>query len=244
MQAIILAAGKGERLKELTDVTPKPMLKVGGTPLLTYIITSLRDIGITDFILVTKHLEGIIKDYYKDGSSFGVNIAYVTQNDKYGTGAAVQTAKESIKCDDIFLTFGDIVVPVTTYKGVKELYETKQADAAIGLNYIDDPYRGAAVISGNDGRITDIIEKPPKGDIPSNWNNAGVMAFNKIILDYVDRLEPSERDEYELTTSVAEMIKDNKKIYGYKQTDDEFWQDIGTPEDLVKAGELLTEYRK
>ena len=239
MQAIILAAGKGTRLKELTQNTPKPMLKVGNGPLLSYILTSLKEIGITDFVLITKYLEDIIKDYYKDGRDLGINITYITQQEKYGTGAAVEAVADAINSDEVFVTFGDIVVPKSTYENVKNLKSAKNANAAIGLNYVDDPYAGAAVILDGEQNITDIVEKPPKGTVPSHWNNAGIMAFDSVIFDYVKRLTPSERGEYELTTSIFDMINDGLKVCGYTQNENEFWQDIGTPEDLIKANNLL-----
>ena len=93
MQAIILAAGRGTRLGELTESTPKPMLKVGQKPLMFHIINTMKEAGITDFTIITKYLEDVIKDYFGNGEALGVNIRYITQPEKYGTGAGVEAAR-------------------------------------------------------------------------------------------------------------------------------------------------------
>jgi len=239
MQAIILAAGEGTRLKELTAFTPKPMLKVGQKPLLFHIISTMKEVGITDFTIITKYLEDIIKDYFGDGSAFGVNIRYITQPEKYGTGAGVAAAESVIKDDEVFITFGDILVPASTYRSVIELYRAKSATGVLALNYVDDPSNGAAVVVDENQKITEIVEKPKKEDAPSNWNNSGVMLLSREVFDLVRELKPSPRGEYELTTAIENMIENTGNVYGYCQNETEFWQDIGTKEDLEKANKLL-----
>ena len=109
MKAMILSAGEGSRMRPLTLTKPKTMLPVAGKPIIQYNIEYLRDAGITDILLIVKYKEDMVKDYFKDGSDFGVNITYQTQKEFLGTANAVSYGEEIIE-DSVIVLNGDIIL--------------------------------------------------------------------------------------------------------------------------------------
>src|SRR5262245_30824952 len=116
MKAVILAAGKGTRMKELTNELPKPMLQVQGKPILEHIVKGLIGAGVREVFIVTGHKPEAIEDYFGDGSRFGVRIATGRQIEQNGTGKAPEVAKGFVAADTFLLTYGDILVKPETYQ--------------------------------------------------------------------------------------------------------------------------------
>jgi len=230
MKAVILAAGKGTRMKEITQSIPKPMVLIKDKPMLEYIITYLKNAGFTDFIIVVGYMQSVVRDYFKDGSSLGVNISYIEQKEQNGTGAALHLAKDSLSDEPFFFTFGDIIIPQQNYIEMLDFYKRSGCDVLLGLNTTDDPYRGAAVYIDNENTITRMVEKPPKGESTTNLNNAGIMIFGSDVFNYTSKLKLSPRGEYELTDVFGMLREDGHIIKGYVLSG--FWKDVGTPEDL------------
>lgn len=239
MKTVILAAGKGTRLGDLTKNNPKPMIPVAGKPVVHYIIDQIRESGITDFALVVRYLQEKIEDYFGDGTSHGIRVAYIPQPDSYGTGSALLAAREFVGDDSVMMTFGDVVTDARSYAGVIDVFTNKECDGAIALNYIDDPWKGAAVLTDEGGnRVTRIVEKPKVGEAISHWMNSGIFAFKPSVFGYLEKLKPSPRGEYELPDAINAMIEDGLTIRPYFIKGP--WQDVGTPEDLLKAEKILT----
>ncbi len=239
MKAVILAAGRGTRLGDLTRNIPKPMVKVAGKPVLEHIIQRVKNAGINDFVLVTRYLSEKIESYFEDGSRWGIRIQYVLQpENQYGTGAALKCTRDIIDGDELMMTYGDVITPSENYAGAMEVYKTKSCDGVLTLNWVDDPCNGAAVFMDEDGRVKNIVEKPPKGTAESNWNSAGIFVFNSAIFDYLDRLTPSSRGEYELPDAMNAMIADGRLIYPYYLKG--AWRDVGRIEDIAAAEEILS----
>src|SRR5215470_4318153 len=109
MKAIILAAGKGTRMRELTQELPKPMLKVQGKPILEHIIDGLRTTGIGEFCVITGYRADVIENYFASGSRLGIQISYARQVVQDGTGKAPELAKSFVGADNFLLTYGDIL---------------------------------------------------------------------------------------------------------------------------------------
>ena len=237
MRAVILAAGKGTRMGELTKNTPKPMIPISGKPLVEHVIRRMMAAGVTDFVLVTKYLAEKVMDYFGDGSKFGTRIEYVDQIDKYGTGAAFLSAKELSRDEPVMMTYADVLTTTKTYAQAIRLFEETGGDGIITLNWVDDPCAGGAVLVGPDGKVAKIIEKPPKGEVPSNWNSAGILMFGPVVFDYLARLQPSPRGEYELPDAVNAMVTDGLAVYpSYLEGD---WMDVGNPAAIPVAEEML-----
>ncbi len=237
MKAVILAAGKGTRMKEITREIPKPMIPIKGKPMLDHIISFIREAGITEFGVVVGYKQSVVQEYFGDGSSQGISITYIEQTVQNGTGAALHLAREYVAGEPFFFSFGDVITPRENYTGMVNYYAAHPSEALLGLNVVDDPYRGAAVYMDDDNNITKMVEKPPQGTSTTNLNNAGLMILAGDVFRYTERLTLSPRGEYELT-DIFGMIRDEERaLKGYVLSG--YWKDVGTPQDLETAHILL-----
>ena len=230
MKGVILAAGKGTRMKDITRTIPKPMVQVQGKPMLEHIVTAVRDAGVTDIGLVVGYKKEMVSDYFGDGSRFGVALTYIEQKEQNGTGAAFHLAREFAAGDTVFHTFGDVMTPAENYRGMIRYYQETGCDVLIGLNTVDDPCRGAAVYLDSDNNIVRMVEKPPAGTSTTNLINAGLIIFFPDIFSYTGRLTLSPRGEYELTEVFGMLRDQGRSLKGYILSG--YWKDVGTPEDI------------
>ncbi len=237
MKAVILAAGKGTRMRHLTDDQPKPMVEVGKQRILERILFSIRDSGIHEFIVVTGYFANLIEDHFGDGREFDMEMTYIRQEKIDGTGTALHCTRDAVGDEPFFMSFGDIITSIENYPKLIETYRAKPCPALVSLAEVDDPYRGAAVYVDKDYRITEIIEKPEKGTSTTHWNNAGVFVFEPIIFEYTANLTLSPRGEYELPEALHNMLSDGLEVRGFPL--EGLWGDIGTPEDVEQMTALL-----
>jgi UDP-N-acetylglucosamine diphosphorylase / glucose-1-phosphate thymidylyltransferase / UDP-N-acetylgalactosamine diphosphorylase / glucosamine-1-phosphate N-acetyltransferase / galactosamine-1-phosphate N-acetyltransferase len=237
MIALILAAGRGSRMKQLTSATPKHMLLVTGRPVLEHVVTRLRDAGMDRQVIVTGYLGEVIESYFGDGSRFGVRVDYARQPSPTGTGSAVHAAKAAISDSPFLMTFGDVLASTETYQAMANDFAADPCDALLALNWVEDPATGAAVYLDGQGRVTRIVEKPPQGQSHTHWNQSGVFVFSPVVFDYTARLVPSARGEYELTDATNAMLADGRNVRGH--CIDGTWCDVGRPEDLGRAEQML-----
>lgn len=237
MKAVILAAGKGTRLADLTKARPKPMVDVAGRPCLERIISALRQAGVDDMVIVTGYMADVIKSYFGDGASFGVKITYVHQNVVDGTGSAVHITRAAVGDTPFIMTYGDVLMPEQNYTGMVASFQAHPCAALMAINWVEDPYKGAAVYTNENDVVERIEEKPPQGTAATNWNNAGMYVFDPIVYDYTAHLQLSQRGEYELPDALQAMQRAGLLIRAYRLQG--YWKDIGTPEDLLQAGKLL-----
>ena len=235
LKAIILSAGEGSRMRPLTLTKPKTMLPVAGKPIIQYNIESLRDNGITDILLIVRYKEEIVRNYFGDGSDFGVNISYKTQKDFLGTANAISYGEDFID-DSIIVLNGDIILDDEIIHEIIKKYNYLSPDTLMLLTEVEDP-SAFGVVEIENGNIKNIVEKPKREEAPSNWVNAGIYIFNKDIFDKIRETEISERGEYEITDSVSLQIEDNKKVIGHKTSKD--WIDVGRPWELIEVNEEL-----
>ena len=235
LKAIILSAGEGSRMRPLTLTKPKTMLPVAGKPIIQYNIESLRDNGITDILLIVRYKEEIVRNYFGDGSDFGVNISYKTQKDFLGTANAISYGEDFID-DSIIVLNGDIILDDEIIHEIIKKYNYLSPDTLMLLTEVEDP-SAFGVVEIENGNIKSIVEKPKREEAPSNLVNAGIYIFNKDIFDKIRKTEISERGEYEITDSVSLQIKDNKTVIGHKTSKD--WIDVGRPWELIEVNEDL-----
>lgn len=222
----------------LTEDTPKPMIPVLGKPVVEHVMRRMIAAGVTDFVLVTKYLAEKVVDYFGDGSAFGTRIEYVGQHDRYGTGAALLCARELACGEPVMMTFADVIASTRTYAEAIRIFREKGGEGVITLNWVADPCNGGAVIVDGDGRVTKIIEKPPKGEVPSNWNSSGVFVFDPAVFDYLERLTPSSRGEYDLADAMTTMLADGLVLHpSYLEGD---WLDVGSIEAVRAAENMLS----
>ena len=231
-KAIILAAGRGKRLGDLTLNRPKPMVEIQGKPALEHILIGLCEVGVTEFLLVVGYLPEVIRDYFGTGNAWGVRIAYTLQETPTGTGSALALGRNFAGEEPFLMSFGDILTDYAHYRALVAEFTAAPCAAVIGINPVEDPTAGSAVYrEGN--RIVRIVEKPKPGASTSNWNSAGISAYDPSIWPAVAALQPSPRGEYELTDATSALIMSGQEVRGCEFTG--FWSDVGTPEALAEA---------
>lgn len=229
-KAVVLAAGRGTRMRELTETLPKPMLHVRGKPVLQHIVEGLREAGLTDFLIVVGWHAEVVSDFFGDGSKFGVRIEYVTQTVQDGTGRVVELARQFVGDAPFVLSYGDILVTPENYPRVCS--GLADAEAVVTVKRSDDVSQGGAVFVNENFELIDLREKPKQGEPTSPWYNAGVYAFRSSIFDFIARLERSPRGEYELTDAIRNLALAGKKVQALELTGD--WEDVRDPEILAR----------
>ncbi len=233
MKAVVLAAGKGTRMKEITNDIPKPMVEVGGRPMLWQVLSSLARAGVSEAAVIVGYRADVIREYFGDGEDVGVRITYFTQETQDGTGRAADPARRFLGDSPFFFTFGDILTEPEAYRGMADAFTRDGPDLMLAVRRVDDPYKGAAVYE-RDGMIERLVEKPPRGTSTTNLINAGIFVTRPVLFDYTARLTLSERGEYEIPDAIRMMIADGLDVRTYRLID--YWRDVGTPEDLAAAG--------
>ncbi len=181
-KAYILAGGKGSRLRPITYEIPKPMVPIKGRPILEHTIDLLRKYDVRDIIITIGYLGHKIKEYFGDGSKFGVRITYIEEDEALGTAGALRLAKPLL--DERFIMFnGDNLVNIDI-DSLYEFHKENNAIATIALTTVDDPSSyGVAVLEGS--KIKEFIEKPKNP--PSKLINAGVYILEPQIIELVPK---------------------------------------------------------
>ncbi|HQJ61959.1 MAG TPA: sugar phosphate nucleotidyltransferase [Methanothrix soehngenii] len=225
MQAIILAAGEGSRMRPLTAGVPKVMLPIAGRPLLEHIVLRAKEAGIDRFVLVVGYGADSVRDHFQDGRSLGVKIEYAHQNEQLGTAHALMAA-ESLAEDSFMVLNGDVLPDIGA---LKELAAKGMAVSAIK---VDDPGRYGVFLE-EDGIFQSVVEKSE--DPPSNLANAGIYLFKKWIFDELRLIPKSTRGEYELTDGLNRAA--NKEAIEIVELNS--WLEIGRPWDILEANLAL-----
>jgi len=229
-QAVLLAAGRGTRMKELTNDLPKPMLEVRGKPILQHIVEGLRDAGIQRVLIIVGYRADVVRGHFGDGSKCGVAVEYTTQVVQDGTGRVVELAKEFTGSDPFILSYGDILVEPINYR---RLVNLGSAEAIISVKHNPGEIaKGGAVFVNENFEMTDLREKPGPGEPTSPWYNAGIYTFRPSIFDFTARLEKSPRGEYELTDAIRNLALSGKLVQAFELAGD--WADVRDPEVLAR----------
>lgn len=195
MKAIILAGGLGTRLRPLTENTPKPLLPIKGKPIIEHALLNFKKHGITDVILSVGYRADLIKEYFGDGSKWGIKIEYCIEDEPLGTGGAIRKASENI--NEKFLVINGDNLADFNWGELIATHERNQAKITLALFPVEDvTLYGIAELEGE--KIKRFVEKPKVEEAPSNLNNAGGYVMEKEILDILpDGFCMIERDCFE-----------------------------------------------
>ena len=249
MKAVILAAGKGTRMKDLTNELPKPMLRVNGKPILEHILQGLLQAGIRDIFIVTGFRHEVIETYFGNGSKWNARIVCGRQETQDGTGKAPEVARDFVGASPFILTYGDILVPPETYQRMIHRYNEGYFSGVItvtpgqdvtqgGLNFFDDKFCLKRLIEKPTSAQLDQLRR--EGWLKPNqpvWYNAGIYIFKPSLFEFTAKLQKSSRGEYELTDAVTGLLAANHKLAGLEI--EGRWVDVRDPEvlaSLEKAG--------
>ncbi len=221
-------------MKELTEDCPKPMLPLGGRPMLAHQIERLEAAGIREVLIVVGYKAHMVADYFAAHPPALATLTYVTQEQQDGTGSAAMLARDFAGEDPFLMVYGDNLVDPAVYREI--LAKAENAEMVLSVKWVEDPYQGGAVYTAA-GRVTKIIEKPPQGTSTTHWNNAGIYVFRPSIFEALDRIDRSPRGEYELTDAVHAIVNSGKPVAWYAI--EGFWRDVGRPEDLAPASDFV-----
>ena len=230
-RAVLLAAGRGTRLGSLTERFPKPMLTVGGEPMLHRILRGLRAADVAEIAIVTGHEAEQLERGTGSGDRWDMRLTYFRQTALDGTARALSLAREFLAGERFFMGWGDIVVDPVNYRRVIDAADS--AEAVLAVNEVDDPFAGGAVYVDDAFRVTRLVEKPPRGSSKTHWNNAGLMVLPGTIWPFIDALQPSPRGEYELPQAIATAVAVGMKTRAVPIAGP--WFDVGTLESLRAA---------
>ena len=222
MKAIILAGGKGKRLRSIINDIPKPMAPIKGIPFLEYLILQLKKQNIKDLIFSTGYKGSIIKNYFQDGDNWDINIEYSEEDKPLGTGGALRKAGELIDDEQFIVMNGDSFFDIE-FKQLISFHEDKQAVATISLAYVETIERYGQVDIGNDGEVTKFNEKGSSGS--PGYINGGIYILNSEIINKIPFGQVS------LETEVFPNLT-NDGLFGVKFK--RFFIDIGKPEEYQR----------
>jgi len=227
MKAFILAAGLGTRLQPLTDKTPKPMLKIGGKPLLEHQINLLKKYGVTEIAMNLFHLREAISGYFSDGSKLGVKINYINEAELSGTAGPLK--KLASFFDESFIViYGDNLTDINIELMAK-YHSNKGGLATVALYWEKHPESKGIVVMDRENKILKFKEKPKTEEIDSHYANAGIYICEPEILNSIP-----DNQFYDFGQDLfPKLIKDGGEIYGYIM--EEYLLDIGTIPAFHKA---------
>ncbi len=218
---VLMVGGMGKRLRPLTEDTPKPMLKIGGKPLLQTIIEGFSNFGFTNITMCLGYKSIVIQEFFQDGSRFGVNIDYVVEDKRMGTAGALTLLKKKPK-KTFFVMNGDLLTNVN-FEKMLDFHESNNSKATmcVGEYEIEVPY---GVVSIKDENICSIKEKP----IHSFFVNAGIYLLEPGCIDLIP-----DNEYYDMTSLFEKLISEKHKTVSFPLQ--EYWLDIGNYSDFSKA---------
>ena len=231
MRALILAGGKGTRLRPLTVYTPKPIVPVANRPFLLYQLEILAKAGITDVTLSLSYQPNKIEDLIGDGSEYGVRITYVTEPSPMGTAGAYRFAAGASKETTIVLN-GDILTDADLESLMKR-HKSTGAEATLALARVPDPSKYGLVETDEKGKVVGFIEKPSVEESKSlglDTINAGIYVLEPTVLDLI---EEGANSSFEYVVFPM-LIESGREVYSFV-IEGGYWRDIGNPESYLAA---------
>ncbi|MGV8879150.1 MAG: nucleotidyltransferase family protein [Sphingobacteriaceae bacterium] len=221
IDAVIMAGGRGQRLKPLTDLIPKPLLNIGGKPIMEHNVDRLALYGIDDFWISVKYLGKQIEDFFGNGENKNIHIEYVWEDEPLGTIGAVSKI-EDFEHDYVLVTNSDVLTNLDYEHFFLDFINKKADFAVVTIPYeVNIPY---AVLETSDGHVQSFKEKPTY----TYYSNGGIYLMKKEILEFIPK------ETYFNTTDLMEKIlKEGRKILSYPLAG--YWLDVGKHEDFEKA---------
>jgi NDP-sugar pyrophosphorylase family protein len=232
-KAMLLAAGKGTRLRPLTDALSKCMVEIAGKPILEHNIERLKSYGITDIVINLHYQPESITAHFGDGSRFGVHLTYSFEPELLGTAGAVKQVAAVFDAP-FFVWYGDNLSDCRLDR-LWRLHVARGGVATIALHQRDDPTQSGIVGLDANDRVVRFLEKPRAEQIFSHWVSAGILALEPRVLDAIAANELTDfgRDVF------PKLLEQGEALYGYRMAVDEHLWWIDTPADYENVQSAL-----
>lgn len=220
MRAVLMAGGSGTRLRPLTCDLPKPMVPILNRPIAEHIINLLKRHQITEVVATLHYLPDVMRDYFQDGSDFGVQMTYAVEEDQpLGTAGCVKNIAELL--DETFLVIsGDSITDFDLTAAI-EFHKSKKSKATLVLTRVPNPVEFGVVITDEQSRIRRFLEKPSTSEIFSDTVNTGIYILEPSVLDYLPVNQESDFSSYLFPL----LLEKDEPMYGYIA--EGYWCDVG-----------------
>ena len=230
MKAVIMAAGKGVRLKPLTKVFPKPLILIGFKNGVAYtiiekIIEQIKKAGIKEIAIVVNYKKEAIKEYLEDGSSLGVEIKYYEQETLDGNAGAIWRCKDFLDDDLLFTDADNFVSDDNVFLNLRNLFEKSNAKAVVGVKKVNNPEKYAIFKTDENGKLIDIFEKP-KDESWGNLAKTGFGIISKELAENIKEISKNQEGEYTTTQIFKYMLDNNLSIEPFVLESE--YADLGT----------------
>lgn len=222
-----MAGGEGTRLRPLTSNIPKPMLPVANVPMMEHIVNLLVAHGITEIVVTVAYLANTVRNYFGDGSAFGVRMVYATEETPLGTAGSVRNAMAEL--DERFLVISGDVLTDIDLQSLIDFHATREALATIGLISVANPLEFGVVITRHDGSIERFLEKPNWGQVFSDTINTGIFVLEPDIFDFIPDIGPSDFS----SDVFPAVLKAGRGLFGMVASG--YWEDVGTLDAYARA---------
>lgn len=233
-KGLLLAGGKGTRLRPLTHTRAKQLIPIAGKPNLFYALEDLLQAGIRDIgVILSPETGDEVRLALGDGSHWGVKLTYIVQEAPLGIAHAVRTAQDFLADSPFVLYLGDNLLSGGIQHLVEE-YRQTCPEAIVLLTPVEDPRAFGVVVLDQAGQVVQLLEKPKEP--PSNLALVGVYLFSPKIHPIIQRLKPSSRGEYEITEAIQGLVDAGLRVVAHQVRG--WWKDTGKPEDLLDANRL------
>ncbi len=228
MKGAMLVGGFGTRLRPLTVTTPKPMLPLVNMPFLEIELLHLKEYGVDEVVLSTGYLPEVFDEYFGDGSSLGMKLVHVTEDEPLGTCGAIKNVERHLGDEPVIVCNGDILTDLDI-GALVQYHKDKGAVVTITLTPVEDPTAYGLVPLDDDGRIKEFVEKPSWDQVVTNLINAGTYVLDPKVLKDVP---PGVNYSFERQL-FPDLLRQGEALYGFPS--DCYWLDLGTPEKYLSA---------
>ena len=234
MKALVLAGGKGTRLRPITFTRAKQLVPVANKPILFYALEAIRDAGVTDIGVVVGDTADEVRAALGNGSRWGVSITYIPQEAPLGLAHAVKIAEEYMAGEPFVMYLGDNLI-ANGIAGLVDEFRAGGCVAQILLAHVPNANQFGVAELGSDGQIIRLIEKPENP--PSDLALVGVYLFDKQIFEAVNAIEPSPRGELEITDAIQWLIDNGRTVRPH--IIEGWWKDTGRLDDMLEANRIM-----
>lgn len=231
MKAVVMAGGRGTRLRPLTCRLPKPMVPLLGRPVLEYSIHLLREEGFVDLAITSFYKPQVLEAFFSNGEEWGVSLDYYIEEEPLGTAGSIKNAEDSLK-ETFLVISGDALTSIPLKKAMF-FHKERGALATLILKRVKNPLEYGVVMTDGEGRITRFLEKPSWGQIFSDTVNTGIYILEPEILEYMEKGEKVDfsHDLFPL------LLEEGRPLYGYVA--EGYWSDIGSLEEYQRTHQDL-----